>query len=203
MWNCHFLIRSLLSASHCYSHRLSRRYLWWNHRAINYIMFWTMLRWYAYMLCLLVVRITINILIDISIMILCFSNIFMYIVGHFCPVASFLPDQMSCPRGSFCVAGSSISTPCSPGYYGPDFNMTISTCSGACSAGYFCLLGSTTPTANPCPGGCVVEKIIKSCLLSPKQEATRICVVFLFIQIFLPEWLLNSQVVFDSRVFKH
>ena len=75
--------------------------------------------------------------------------------GHLCPAASILPDQVACPRGSYCAMGSSLSTPCSPGYYGAEFNMTVDTCSGMCTAGYFCVSGSTSPTASSCPGGYV------------------------------------------------
>lgn len=40
------------------------------------------------------------------------------------------------------------------GYYGATAGLTAATCSGQCTAGYYCLAGSTTPTQHACPAVC-------------------------------------------------
>ena len=41
---------------------------------------------------------------------------------------------------------------CAPGRYGATSGLSSSFCSGPCTAGYYCLAGSTTPTQFPCGG---------------------------------------------------
>ncbi|XP_019743138.1 zonadhesin [Hippocampus comes] len=77
----------------------------------------------------------------------------------------------SCPPGFYCTEGASVPSPCPRGTVGPSPGMTsLSDCtscprgnfcnstaltepSGACSPGYFCLLGSTEPSPVSQPHG--------------------------------------------------
>jgi hypothetical protein len=55
----------------------------------------------------------------------------------------------SCPLGSYCVGGARF--PCAAGRFGAAANLSVSDCSGLCSAGYVCNgTGNTSPTAQAC-----------------------------------------------------
>lgn len=56
--------------------------------------------------------------------------------------------QVKCPRGSYCIDG--IKTLCPAGRYGGSTGNTNASCSGLCTAGFFCPEGSTVSTQNPC-----------------------------------------------------
>ena len=55
-----------------------------------------------------------------------------------------------CEQGFHCVNGVRI--PCPAGTYGDTFRLSNSTCSGHCSAGYYCFLGSISSTSKSCGG---------------------------------------------------
>lgn len=55
---------------------------------------------------------------------------------------------LPCPRGFWCAAGEVA--PCVAGRYGGTTGLSISTCSGPCSAGFFCPAGSNNATAAVC-----------------------------------------------------
>jgi hypothetical protein len=59
----------------------------------------------------------------------------------------------SCPLGSYCTAG--VRTVCGAGQFGSAQNLTTSTCSGQCSAGYYCPANSTSSTAAQCGSAAV------------------------------------------------
>lgn len=95
--------------------------------------------------------------------------------GTICPTTgqSTFPDKVTnpCPAGSYCPIGTSVATPCPVGTYNPNPGRESSsdcwqtpagfyTLAGAtnylttpCSAGYFCLAGSSTATQYACPVG--------------------------------------------------
>jgi hypothetical protein len=54
----------------------------------------------------------------------------------------------SCPPGSYCTGGDR--SVCGAGQYGATWNLTTSTCSGQCAAGYYCPANSTSSTALQC-----------------------------------------------------
>jgi hypothetical protein len=57
--------------------------------------------------------------------------------------------------GVYCPSGLGSMLPCEAGYYGNASQLSVSTCSGPCAAGYFCPLGSSSPTMSAC-GSAVV-----------------------------------------------
>ena len=69
--------------------------------------------------------------------------------GFYCPAGTGF-DLRQCPAGTFStqigLSREELCTQCTPGYYCSDFNST--SVSGVCEAGYFCALGSNTPTPN-------------------------------------------------------
>ena len=100
--------------------------------------------------------------------------------GYFCPEGSRNSrgatidfNSHVCPSGSFCPAGSSSPVACPPGTFNPDKNKNkISECldcpsgsycenynmsapSGLCSAGYYCVSGSSVST----PKGILVDSV--------------------------------------------
>jgi hypothetical protein len=78
-------------------------------------------------------------------------------VGYFCPVASVSGTANPCPAGTYRdTTGGTATTSCSAclaGRYGATPAVSVATCSGTCSAGYYCPTGSTSATAYPCPVG--------------------------------------------------
>lgn len=72
--------------------------------------------------------------------------------GYYCPGGN--ATQTLCPKGSYCPS-TSMTTPtlCSAGKYGNILGQTNSGCSGFCVAGFYCPVGSVTPTEGPCPAG--------------------------------------------------
>ena len=91
--------------------------------------------------------------------------------GAFCPPGSTTASQYTCPAGYACPpgtsngtafpcgpgkyseAGAAVCTNCSAGLYGSVSTLQSPACSGVCSAGYFCPIGSTSATATLCPEG--------------------------------------------------
>ena len=57
-------------------------------------------------------------------------------------------NQSLCGVGMYCVGG--VAFVCPAGRYGNDSGMTLAVCTGVCTAGFYCLPGSTTPTAQNC-----------------------------------------------------
>jgi hypothetical protein len=53
-----------------------------------------------------------------------------------------------CVAGKYCTHG--IARPCPAGRYGDTVRVTNASCSGVCSAGFYCPLGSTGPESLPC-----------------------------------------------------
>ena len=71
------------------------------------------------------------------------------------------------PIGSYCSGG--VRALCVAGYYGAAYNLTTSSCSGQCSAGYYCpVAGMTSPTAYPC-GNATVYCLAGSTAPTPVQ----------------------------------
>ena len=93
--------------------------------------------------------------------------------GYYCVAGSTSPTSAACPPGRYSLAGSPSCSDCPIGFYGATSNlstaactgkclagsygattgMVVSTCSGPCSVGHYCVEGSTSPTATPCPAG--------------------------------------------------
>jgi hypothetical protein len=60
-------------------------------------------------------------------------------------------DQQQCAPGSYCVGGVAI--PCPAGLFGASSGLSSPGCSGNCSAGHACPMGSTNAAGMPCPPG--------------------------------------------------
>lgn len=76
--------------------------------------------------------------------------------GYFCPNDATLPTEKIqtctegyycfegvsaptiCPRGFYCPEGTNLPIPCPNGYYGATTGLISSSCSGPCTAGYYC-----------------------------------------------------------------
>ncbi|KDO33830.1 hypothetical protein SPRG_01709 [Saprolegnia parasitica CBS 223.65] len=59
---------------------------------------------------------------------------------------------LTCPQGAYLDAPSASCLLCPSGTYGAMPGLTSPSCSGSCVAGYYCPLGSTRATAQPCGG---------------------------------------------------
>jgi len=76
-----------------------------------------------------------------------------------CPAGTFLsgPNCNSCPAGKYQATGNAQSASdcldCPAGRYGATSGLTTPLCTGQCSAGYYCLQGSTRHDASKCPAG--------------------------------------------------
>lgn len=56
-----------------------------------------------------------------------------------------------CPIGSYCTGGSQNA--CTAGFYGSSVGLSVATCDGLCSGGYYCPSGSNSSTSIACPSG--------------------------------------------------
>lgn len=71
------------------------------------------------------------------------------------PDGSFSGSPISCtpcPVGSYCPGAGTSILPCQAGYYGGAQALSSPSCSGCCSAGYYCTSGSSSATQNRCGG---------------------------------------------------
>ena len=80
--------------------------------------------------------------------------------GYYCPGGTGAPQM--CPAGSYCpgsgsgsASGSGLSTPtlCPAGTYGSSGGLATASCTGKCTGGYVCPIGSTSATVVRCPSG--------------------------------------------------
>ena len=81
--------------------------------------------------------------------------------GYYCGTGSSSAVAVICPAGKFSPSGSSVCSLCDPGRFGSSDGMTASSCSGPCTAGFYCPSGSAIATAVVCPAGyfwCVSTK---------------------------------------------
>jgi len=76
--------------------------------------------------------------------------------GYYCPTNAATPDDKIkictqgyyclagvasptiCPVGFFCPEGTNVPIPCPAGYYGASTGLFVNTCTGPCTAGYYC-----------------------------------------------------------------
>lgn len=65
------------------------------------------------------------------------------------------------------MTASATNTLCPAGQYGSTTALSVSTCSGACLAGYFCPAGSTSNQANICPQVSAAVCVLTTSLRSP------------------------------------
>ena len=70
--------------------------------------------------------------------------------GSFCSAGSTSPDGVLCEPGNYCPAGAIFEVPCTPGHYCAGFGNFEPT--GLCRAGYFCILGASSPTPSVTDG---------------------------------------------------
>ena len=73
----------------------------------------------------------------------------------------------TCPIGKYCPIASTIPTACPAGRYGGKYGLYNDTCSGNCTGGYYCPLGSVTAQqehcGNPkyyCPIGTPLRRLV-------------------------------------------
>ena len=60
-------------------------------------------------------------------------------------------SQRLCEPGTYCRNG--VRRLCPPGTFGIKSGLTINTCTGSCSPGFYCTAGSTSAEEHPCPAG--------------------------------------------------
>ncbi len=92
----------------------------------------------------------------------------MWQAGSYCPSGSVVASPTLCSPGAYCPSGSSVELPCPSGQYSAagasqcslcdagrygTGSGTASSCTGACSEGFYCPAGSSNSTAVPCPRG--------------------------------------------------
>lgn len=69
-------------------------------------------------------------------------------VGHYCPIGTAYPYK--CPIGTYndqvLQTADSACKDCAAGYFGETTALSVSTCTGKCAPGYFCVGKATTPT---------------------------------------------------------
>ena len=70
--------------------------------------------------------------------------------GYYCLAGSISATQNECGLGNYCPFGSGSATPCPAGTYGSTTTLTSPVCTDVCTAGYYCLAGSTSATENEC-----------------------------------------------------
>ena len=87
----------------------------------------------------------------------CFAGTFTFQCPAACPL---IPSNNSALWSFLCAAGSykasacaSACTLCPAGRYGNAVGLTSSSCTGPCSAGHYCVAGSTSATQQECPSG--------------------------------------------------
>ena len=79
-------------------------------------------------------------------------------------------SQEVCPKGSYCIGG--VKELCPAGKYGSETGLTTATCSGECSAGYYCPAGSINNRANECGS---VDKYCPAGSASPTSVPSDLC----------------------------
>jgi hypothetical protein len=73
--------------------------------------------------------------------------------GHACVAGSTNATAAICAAGRYSVGGAGVCSACPAGTYGATAGLPSAACSGNCSAGYACPVGSTNATASICPVG--------------------------------------------------
>jgi hypothetical protein len=86
--------------------------------------------------------------------------------GYACPVGSGSATEVVCPAGLYAPSGASNCTACPAGRYGLGGSTNVS-CSGPCSAGYACPVGSLSATAAVCPAGLYAPSGASNCTACP------------------------------------
>ena len=78
----------------------------------------------------------------------------------------------SCPVGTYSLANAASCTACGGGRYGSSPRLGSPSCSGVCSAGYYCPPGSVSATQSVCPPGQYSTQAATGCTAcSPGQYA--------------------------------
>ncbi len=70
--------------------------------------------------------------------------------GYYCPVGT--KEPIICEPGFYCDDGK-VKRQCPAGSYGATYGLTYAICSGECTPGYYCEIGSTSTRSMPCPAG--------------------------------------------------
>ena len=74
-----------------------------------------------------------------------------------CPAGTYSSSGagacLNCSAGQYSVGGADNCSLCLAGRYGDAPMLSVATCSGNCSAGYYCPAGSDSPTEMECPAG--------------------------------------------------
>ena len=73
--------------------------------------------------------------------------------GYFCVSGSLNATAAACPPGQYSNTGSGNCTLCPAGLYGATYGLNSSACSGNCTAGWYCPIGSSNTTQIVCPAG--------------------------------------------------
>jgi hypothetical protein len=74
-------------------------------------------------------------------------------VGYACPAGSTNGTAAICLAGQYSLVGAAACVPCPGGRFGNAVGLSSSACSGNCSAGYACPVGSTNGTVAICSAG--------------------------------------------------
>lgn len=75
--------------------------------------------------------------------------------GYYCLEGTETP--VICPIGFYCPEGTNIPIPCPHGYYGDSQGLYVATCSGVCTAGYYCEITYQSKNAGDDASLCIGE----------------------------------------------
>jgi hypothetical protein len=79
-------------------------------------------------------------------------------------------ECITCPSGRFSEKRSQECTGCAAGRYGSSAGATNASCSGPCTAGFTCDIGSSSPMALPCAAGRFSDEGARECSLCPSGK---------------------------------
>ena len=89
------------------------------------------------------------------------------VAGYYCSSNSLSTVANACPVGQYSSAGAANCSHCAAGYFGNATALASPSCSGNCSAGYYCPAGSNSSTPFACPVGQYSLSGWSSCIPSP------------------------------------
>ena len=114
------------------------------------------------------------------------------VAGYYCDGNSLSTVANACPAGQYSIAGSATCSPCAAGSFGNSSALTTSSCSGNCTAMYYCPAGSVSSTALPCPVGQYSLSGWAMCTTAPVTPGEWLSLVYLYTNTTGASWLINS-----------
>ena len=112
--------------------------------------------------------------------------------GYYCDGNSLSATANACPIGQYSLTGSGTCSYCAAGSFGNTTALPAPTCSGNCTAMYYCPAGSVTSTAVPCPAGQYSLSGWSTCIPYPVLAAELQSLVYLYTNTSGGTWKNNS-----------